>query len=121
MKGSTKIIIALSIVIALLQVFDIVIHVTTDQAEAIRITSNVIIMVWLLGVMTGKAIASARYSALAAIAAYLALNAVFLALEGVVNSESGELRTTLFLLVALSTALSTIVALLLQRAGIGKV
>ncbi|MEL7235401.1 MAG: hypothetical protein AAGK74_12950, partial [Chloroflexota bacterium] len=44
----------LSAVIALVQVFDIVVHVTNDMIEPIRLLSNAFIFVWLGVVLSGR-------------------------------------------------------------------
>ena len=111
----SKRITGLSIAIALVQVFDIVIHVATDQVEPIRITSNIIIFVWLAMMSSGKFEAQNRLMALGAIGAYLVLNLIFLALEGVTNSENGEFRTMLFILLTLTIGLSALMTYLQEN------
>lgn len=37
----------LGIGIALVQIFDVIIHAASDQLEPLRVSSNVIILVWL--------------------------------------------------------------------------
>ena len=98
--------------IVLVQLFDIVIHVATDQAEPIRITANVIIMVWVAAALMGWLKERFRSVSLAAVGAYLVLNLIFLAQNGLTNPEQGgALRTTLFLLVILTVALSALFSL----------
>ncbi len=93
----------------LVQLFDAVIHIATDQLEPIRITANVIIIVWIIAALTGWIQDRFRSSSLAAIGVYLLLNLVFLAQNGLTNPEQGgALRTTLFLLVFLTVALSAL-------------
>ena len=101
-------------VIAIVQVFDIFIHVATNQVEPIRITSNIIILLWLTTVFAVSPFnANFLKMAIGSIAAYLVLNIIFLMLEGVTNAEQGgELRVTLFVLVLLTVTLSTLLTYL---------
>jgi len=95
---------ALGFGIAIVQTLDIVLHAATDQLELLRVTSNIVILLWLVTAMLGKA---NRVMAVSTIGAYLLLNITFLAREGVVNVEqAGGLRVTLFVLIFLTTALS---------------
>jgi len=106
----------LQIAVAIIQVFDIIIHAATDQLEILRVTSNVIILLWLAIVTTGKFNLKFLQIAASSIGAYLVLNAIFLAMEGVTNIEQGGgLRTTLFLLVFLTITLSTLLTYLQDR------
>jgi hypothetical protein len=99
-----------------LQLFDVVIHAATDQLETLRVASNVIILAWLIVVISGRINARAVQAAAGAIGAYLGLNVLFLALEGVTNpNQGGELRVTLFLLVFLTVVLSTLFAIMHSR------
>jgi hypothetical protein len=103
-------------VIALIQIFDIFIHVATNQVEPIRISSNIIILLWLTTVFILRATtfnANFQKMAIGSIVAYLVLNIIFLMLEGVTNeAQGGELRLTLFVLVLLTVTLSTVLAYL---------
>ena len=65
--------------IILIQLFDAVIHIVTDQLEPTRITANVIIIVWIIAALTGWIKERFRSSLLAAIGVYLLLNLIFLA------------------------------------------
>ena len=99
----------LGVVIILIQLIDIVIHVSTDQAEPIRIASNIVIIVWTIAALAGWLKARFRNISIAAIGTYLVLNIIFLAQNGLTNPEQGgALRTTLFLLVFLTVALSAL-------------
>ena len=104
----------LGVVIAIVQVFDIFIHVATNQAEPIRITSNIIILLWLTTVFILSTFnTNFLKMAIGSIVAYLVLNIIFLMLEGVTNAEQGgELRVTLFVLVLLTVTLSTLLTYL---------
>ena len=101
-------------VIAIIQVFDIFIHVATNQVEPIRITSNIIILLWLTTVFILSTFnANFLKMAIGSIVAYLVLNLIFLMLEGVTNAEQGgELRVTLFVSVFLTVTLSTLLTYL---------
>ena len=102
----------LGVGIILIQLFDIIIHVSTDQVEPIRITSNIVIIVWTIVALAGWLKARFRYVSIAAIGTYFVLNIIFLAQNGLTNPEQGgALRTTLFLLVLLTIALSALFTL----------
>ena len=106
----------LQIAVAIIQVFDIIIHAATDQLEILRVTSNVIILLWLAIVTTGKFNLKFLQIAATSIGAYLFLNVIFLAMAGMTNVEQGGgLRTTLFLLVFLTITLSTLLTYLQDR------
>ncbi len=97
--------------IILVQLFDAVIHIATDQLEPIRITANVIIIVWIIAALTGWIKERFRNASLAAIGVYVLLNLVFLAQNGLTNPEQGNApRTVFFLLVILTVALSSLFA-----------
>lgn len=95
----------LGVAIAFIQVFDILIHAATNQLEFLRVTSNVIILIWLAVVASGRVGAKSLPIAPLAIGAYFSFNLIFLALEGLTNE--GEVRGMLFLLVGLTVTLST--------------
>jgi hypothetical protein len=105
----------LSIAIILIQFFDIAIHAATDQLEPLRVLSNLIILAWVFMLMAGKLNEKIKTIALVSIGAYLGLNLIFLALEGVTNPNTGALRSMLFLLVILTTALSTVLFTQLKK------
>ncbi|MBI1295920.1 hypothetical protein GC175_13280 [bacterium] len=98
---------ALSGVLVLVQLFDLVIHLATDQIEPLRITANVVILLWLVVMALGKTGQRTALLSAAAIGVYLLLNLIFLVLEGVTNPAQGDaLRTTLFVLVGVTVILS---------------
>ncbi len=108
-KHTTTSLKILGIGIALLQLFDIFIHAVTDQLEILRVTSNIIILLWLAIAAAGKFNGKFLQIAMGSVGAYLILNIMFLAFEGVRNMEQGgELRVTLFLLIFLTTVLSAL-------------
>lgn len=91
--------------LALVQLFDILIHAATDQIEPVRVTSNVVILLWIgleaAGRVRGRVLPSA------AIGVYILLNGVFLATEGFTNTQQGgAVRWMLFLLVIATLGLS---------------
>ncbi len=101
----------LQIGITIIQLFDIIIHAATNQLEILRVSSNVIILLWLATVAMGKFNVKFLQLAVSSIGAYLVLNIIFLAINGVTNTEQGGgLRTTLFLLAFLTITLSTLLA-----------
>jgi hypothetical protein len=98
---------SLGIAIAIVQIFDVVIHAATDQVEMIRIIANLIILLWAVGVMGGRLRTGFLPMSVGAVGVYLLLNLIFLALEGVTNPAQGDApRTMLFLLVLLTVGLS---------------
>ena len=103
----------LGIAIAAVQVVDILIHAATDQIEPIRVLSNVVVLLWLGLVATGRV--KGRLLPLIAVITYLLLNALFLVQAGVTNpQQGGVVRWMLLLLVALTLALA---ARLIYRIG----
>lgn len=98
--------------LAIVQLFDILIHAATDQIEPLRVTSNVVILLWVglaaAGRVRGKALPGA------AIGAYILLNSAFLATEGFTNpQQGGAVRWMLFVLVI--ATLSLAVALIARQ------
>jgi len=107
MQKRSNIVTGLGVVIILIQLLDIVIHVATDQAEPIRIVSNIVIVAWTIAAMAGWLKERFQHVSLASIGIYLILNLIFLAQNGLTNPEQGDaLRTMLFLLVFLTISLS---------------
>ena len=96
----------LGIAIILIQLFDIIIHAATDQLELLRVTSNLIILAWVVILLAGKLGEKIKAVALGSIGAYLGLNLIFLALEGLTNANTSAPRSMLFLLVIPTTVLS---------------
>jgi len=94
--------------IVIIQLLDIVLHAATDQLEIIRVTSNLVILTWLATSFSGR-VKNLFPISLGAIGAYLLLNVLFLAREGIYNMEQGDsLRVTLFVLLLLTVAFSTL-------------
>ena len=105
--------IVLGIAIAAVQGLDILLHAATNQLEPLRVTSNLIVLAWLAVVATNKFDARSPRIAAVFMGAYLALNLIFLAVEGVLNE--GEPRTVMFLLVVLTVALSGLLVYLMEK------
>jgi len=102
--------------IIVIQLFDIAIHAASNQLEPLRVTSNAIILIWLIAVIAGKISGKFVPVAGGSIGAYLLLNMLFLALEGVTNpNQGGELRGMLFLLVIVTVGLSSLLTVLRKQ------
>jgi len=99
----------LAISIAFLQIFDIIIHAATNQIEILRVTSNILILLWLVMVGLRKLNTNFLAVSIGSIALYLMMNIIFLAQSGLTNPEQGgELRVTLLVLVFLTIVLSSL-------------
>lgn len=98
----------LVVIIALVQLFDIAIHAATDQLEPLRVTSNVVVLLWLALLASGKISAYKGQTGVASTGVYLLLNGIFLAQAGFTNpTQGGAVRWMLLLLIALTLALAT--------------
>ncbi|MBA3531504.1 MAG: hypothetical protein H0T73_06230 [Ardenticatenales bacterium] len=98
----------LLIAIAAIQLFDIFIHAVTNQLEILRVASNIIILLWVASAVSERFKKIVSITA-AAIGIYLILNIAFLSLKGITNAaQGGELRVMLFVLLFLTTILSTL-------------
>lgn len=103
----------LIIVISTIQLLDILLHAATNQLEPLRVTSNVIILIWLTLMLFGKLDARFFPGAIIAVGLYLVLNTLFLAREGVTNAaQGGGLRVTMLVLVFLTVALTALLTFL---------
>lgn len=91
----------LTMVVALLNVGDIVLHVAIDQVEPLRVTGNAVVILAAIGIL---AVASLRRPITAIIAAVvnLALNVVFIALSGIGTLGAILIAVTTALLVGLA-------------------
>lgn len=119
-RNSPMILRILGIGIALIQLFDIIIHVVTNQIKPLRVSSNLIVLLWLAVVTSGRINAKFMQAAVGSIGAYLVLNLIFLALEGVTNpNQGGALRVALFLFVFLTVGLSSWLTYLTNRLKAG--
>ena len=106
-KNTGTILKTFGIGIAVIQLADIIIHAATNQLEIIRVSSNLIILLWLMVFMLNWYKTKFLQISISSIGLYVILNFIFLAREGLTNSEQGgSLRITLFLLVFLTVTLS---------------
>ena len=106
------------IVIAIVQVFDILIHAATDQLEFLRVTANIVILIWLAILFFGRQRQVSKAASAGAIGLYLLLNLIFLLQAGFTNPDQGGApRTMLFILVFLTIVLSTLFTIKHQRSG----
>lgn len=96
----------LSAILAVMTVFDIVLHVAIDQVEPLRISGNLVVLAASLALLFVPAARRAWVPALAG-AISLALNVVFIVREGI-----GPLGAVL---VAASTVLCAAIAIVLAR------
>lgn len=93
--------------IVFIQLLDIILHAATHQLEPLRVASNLVILLWLAIIASGRLKLHSRLLSVAAVSGYLLLNLTFLALEGVTNpQQGGALRLSLFGLVAATGLLS---------------
>ena len=105
----TRLWLGIGLAIALVQLFDIAIHVATNQAEPLRILSNVVVLLWVAGRLFGWIGGHLRTTAVASVSAYFLLNLIFLAREGVTNeAQRGELRVVLLGLVFITVGMSAV-------------
>lgn len=102
----SRVVLVLATVLALLTVFDVVLHVAIDQVEPLRISGNVVVLVAALAVLVVP-LARRPWVPAAAGTISLVLNLVFIVLDGI-----GPLGAVL---VAVSTALCAAIAILLAR------
>ena len=92
-----------AVVLGLVQVFDVGVHVAAGQIEPLRVAASVLIAGWAIVAVVRRA-ATRGLAVQAALGAYLLLNAVFVALEGLTNpAQGGAVRWMLFALVAATT------------------
>lgn len=97
------------IVTAIVQVFDILVHAATDQLEFLRVTANIIMLIWLAIVFFSRLGQVSKAASAGAIILYFLLNLIFLFQAGFTNpAQGGAPRTMLFILVFLTIVLSTL-------------
>lgn len=112
-KNTDTILKTLGIGIAVIQLTDIIIHAASNQLEIIRVSSNLIILLWLMVFMLNWYKTKFLQISISSIGLYVILNFIFLAREGLTNPEQGgSLRITLFLLMFLTVTLSTLMSYL---------
>lgn len=105
MPPRTRLTLVLAGLLVALNVFDIVVHVATDQVEPLRIAGNVVVLVASLALLF---VASARRAWVPAVAGgvSLALNAVFIALNGIGVAGAVLVAVTTVLCIALAVILA---------------
>jgi len=97
------VVLAWVVALVLLQGVDVSVHAAAGQIEPLRVVASVLIAGWAI-VAVVRRDAARGLVVQAALGAYLLLNAVFVALEGVTNpDQSGAVRWPLFALVAATT------------------
>lgn len=102
--------------IALIQLFDIIIHAISNQLEPIRVASNIVILLWLAVVEVGGFQQLFKWIAVGCIGTFLSLNAIFLATQGLRNPEQeGRVRVLLLVLIILTVVLSSLLTYLYQQ------
>ena len=112
-KNTDTILKTLGIGIAVIQLTDIIIHAASNQLEIIRVSSNLIILLWLMVFMLNWYKTKFPQISISSIGLYVILNFIFLAREGLTNPEQGgSLRITLFLLMFLTVTLSALMTYL---------
>ena len=104
MNNQRRKLMALGSIIIVIQLFDIAVHILTNQVEPIRIISNVIIMALILSnVFSIKPLN--QTIAYVAVVAYFILNIIFV-IRNSIWTENGDLRIVFFLLVISTLLLS---------------
>ena len=91
--------------IVFIQLLDLILHAATHQLEPLRVSANLLILLWQAFSATGRIQEKSGLVEAAAIAGYLGLNLLFLAQNGL-HTPGGELRLTLLGLVAATLLLS---------------
>ena len=95
----------------LVQAIDIAVHAATNQIEPLRITSNLVIGLWVALIAIKTFRTWFGFAAWGAITGYLALNCLFLVREGLTNPNQGDnLRFPLFLFLGVTVSLSLALA-----------
>lgn len=92
------------ILITLVQLVDIIIHVTLNQIEPIRLVANAVVLIALLPTRLLPSAKGTWFLGLSG-GAYLVLNGIFVLQNGLTNPAGGEPRVVLVVIV-LATALS---------------
>ena len=115
-KHNTTIILLIEVALVLVQVIDIILHAATNQTEPLRITANAAILVWLAFIAFGDFKQGVRLLSVGFMAVYLALNIIFLAVNGLTNAaQGGGLRVTLLVLIGLTVILAALLSYFWQR------
>ncbi len=110
-------VLAWAAVLGLLQGFDVGVHAAAGQIEPLRVAASVLIAGWAVVALVRRD-AARGLAVRAALAAYLLLNAMFVALEGPTNpAPGGAVRWMLFALVAATTVVALGLATARARAA----
>ena len=107
----------LKVTLIVIQIVDIMIHVSINEVEPIRILSNLIIIGWVVTFWFARDWIQARKRpvSFSAIGLYLLLSLIFLAQNGLTNpNQDGNLRTGLLVFV-ISTCMLSIYGALSDR------
>lgn len=107
-QSMTRTVRGLAIALVAVQMIDVIIHAATNQLEPIRVLSNMLIILWLALAVSGRFAARFQQTAVGFVGVYILLNAYFLVTQGLTNPTSGQPRTALLVLVALTVAISTV-------------
>ena len=94
-----------TVILAVITVFDVVIHVATDQVEPLRIAGNVVVLVAALGILAIPAVRRA-WVALAAGLWNLVLNIIQVTNEGIGTLGAMLIAGTTVLFVVLTVQLA---------------
>jgi len=95
----------LGVLIIAIQLFDIAVHILTNQVELIRIASNVLIMFWV-SAPRFLSFSFSRKTSFAVLFVYLLLNLIFLFNNGLWNN--GSPRIVFFMLITFTSLLSVL-------------
>ena len=108
MKNSLSSIKCVAPLLLFVQLFDIILHVAINQVEPLRITSNLLIVQFIIPAYMGWYKGYFLSAAYWLIGGYVVLNLIFIALNGLTNPEQGDApRSMLFILVIVTVGLST--------------
>ena len=91
--------------IGTIQFLDITTHAISNQLEVIRVSSSLLLLIWILILILGKARIKSSLSWIF-IGIYIITNIVFLLLNGVSNPQSNGIRFPLFIFVGATTLMS---------------
>jgi hypothetical protein len=95
----------LSFVIIFLQLFDIVIHLFTNQFELIRVQSNIIVILWVFYLNIKPNSLSQKLITTLSISIYLILNFLFIFEYGIINPNDNNIRFVLIVLIVFTSIL----------------
>ena len=105
----------IGIVIILIQLFDIIIHVSLNRPEPIRIVSNIVILGWIIIVLAGWLKAQFRPISFGAIGVFFLRNIVFIVTPKILATP--QLRFMLLVFVIPTVGLSAWLTLLASESA----